>query len=140
VYWPLAEILPAPATASPPVTFQVTVAAAPLESEAANFSIDAPEVLLPLQPVQLVSMVTEPGVMEKLPFEEGFPFPLVELAATPSPQPASASNAGSAVAASERAPIRRVPANEAGMRWGFERRFRDSVDGALRLKMRLLPS
>jgi hypothetical protein len=78
VYWPLADIDPAPELASPPETDHETVAAPPPASVAENCSIAVPEVFVVLQPVQLVSIATVPGVIENVPFEE-----LLEPAAPP---------------------------------------------------------
>src|SRR5579871_5164418 len=55
---------PAPVRASPPETFQLTVASSPLASVAENCSTAAPLTLLALQPVQLVSSEAMPGLME----------------------------------------------------------------------------
>ena len=88
-------MVPGPEFASPPETDQVTLAAPPPESVAENCSTVAPEELVVLQPVQLVSMAAVPGEMEKVPLDElpdGVP-----------PQPASANRAGSAAIASARA-------------------------------------
>jgi hypothetical protein len=94
VYWPLLEMDPAPALASPPLTLQLTDAAPPPLSVAVNCSIVWPVVLLvALQPVQLVSTVAAPGEMEKVLFEELFADP---------PQPESRMKIGTAPAANIR--------------------------------------
>ena len=99
VYWPVEEMEPAPELASPPETVQVTVAAPPLLRVAVNCSTGELEEFVALQPVQFVSIVPVPGVMENSPFEAA-------LAAEP-PQPASANTVGSARAARSAAERRR---------------------------------
>lgn len=95
MYWPAAEIDPAPSTASPPLTAQFTEAAPPPLRVAENCSTDAPELLVALHPVQLVSMVAVPGETANVPFDE-------PPDADP-PQPASKTRIGTAPAASIRA-------------------------------------
>jgi len=94
VYSPLLEMEPAPALTSPPLTFQLTEAAPPLFKAAKNCSTAVPELLTVLQPVQLVSMVAEPGVIENVPFED------VPVAVPP--HPASRTKIGTAPATSTR--------------------------------------
>jgi hypothetical protein len=99
VYWPLVLIVPGPVLASPPETVQVTLAAPPLFSVAANCSKAWPVVLLvELQPVQLVSMLAVPRETEKAP-----PPP---PEADP-PQPATRTKSGTAAAATRCAGQRR---------------------------------
>jgi hypothetical protein len=85
--------VPGPLFASPPLTVQVTLAAPPLESAAVNCSTAAPDELVALQPVQFVSIVPIPGVMDKAPFE---------FADAPPPHPASRHIAGIATTARTR--------------------------------------
>src|SRR5208283_677557 len=66
VYCPVDEIVPGPLFPSPPLTDHNTAAAPPLLSVAVNCSTDAPLALVELQPVQLVSIISVPGEMEKL--------------------------------------------------------------------------
>src|SRR5580658_4195791 len=88
-------MVPGPASASPPVTFQMTLAAPPPARVAENCSYAAPaEKLLPLQPVQLVSMAAADGEMAKVEFDE----PAIVLPA----QPANTSAAGASAAARNR--------------------------------------
>jgi hypothetical protein len=99
VYWPLVEMLPAPAFTSPPLTDQLTEAAPPPLRVAENCSMADPEVLTALQPVQLVSMVAEPGETEKVLLDE--------VPDADPPQPASKTKTGTAPAANSRAGQRR---------------------------------
>ena len=88
-------MVPGPASGSPPVTFQLTLAAPPPARVAENCSYAEPvEKLLPLQPVQLVSMAAADGEMAKVEFDE----PAIVFPA----QPASKSAAGSSTAARSR--------------------------------------
>jgi hypothetical protein len=88
-------MVPAPANTSPPLTVHFTLAAPP-EPEAENCSKAAPvDELLPLQPVQLVSMVAVPGETLNVALDE-------PPAADPPPQPASAIAAGAIAASSNR--------------------------------------
>jgi hypothetical protein len=77
---------PGPDKASPPLTDQVMLAEPP--PERVNCS-EAPDELVELQPVQLVSMVAVPGERE---------MPPLGLAETAPPQPARANSAGPAKA------------------------------------------
>src|SRR5450631_1073245 len=88
-------MVPAPLFVSPPLTFHVTVAAPPPVSVAVNFSTNAPDELVALQPVQLLSMEAVPGVMENVPFD-GF------AATVAPPHPASSQSAGITAMASSR--------------------------------------
>lgn len=105
VYCPLVVIDPAFVFASPPETVQFTLAAPPEASVAVNCSTAVPEVLVVLQPVQLVSMVEVEGEMEKVPFDE------VPVEATPPPQPAMTSKVGKQAIAKMRAG--HLPGNDA---------------------------
>jgi hypothetical protein len=85
---------PGPEFASPPETDQLTLAAPP-PKVAENSSTNPPDVVPVLHPVQLVSMVAVPGVMERLPLEEPPPD-------APPPQPARITSAGNIALASMR--------------------------------------
>jgi hypothetical protein len=74
------------------LTDQVTVPPLP-ETVAENCSTAPPDEFVPLHPVQLVSMATEPGVIDKLPLPPEAP---------PPPQPAINSAAGTVPSASAR--------------------------------------
>jgi hypothetical protein len=87
VYWPVEVMLPGPLLASPPETLQVTLAAPPPVSVAANCSTAAPLALAALHPLQLVSMAPVPGVIENAELE-GSAVPC------PAEQPAANSSAG----------------------------------------------
>ena len=90
-------MLPRPLLASPPADMDhVTVAAPPDTSVAENCSTAPPDELLALQPAQLVSMLTEPGVMLKVPLDA------LLLAIVPPPQPASKSSNGNAAVTNSR--------------------------------------
>jgi hypothetical protein len=113
-------MVPAPLFTSPPLTFQVTVAAPPLASVAENCSTDAPDELVALQPVQLVSIDAVPGVMEKVPFDG--------LAATiPPPHPASKQSAGIIAKASTRKIIAHWRATRSFARSLFSARCRRPI-------------
>jgi hypothetical protein len=86
--------------------------------------------------VQLVSMVTVPGEMEKPPDELELPFPPGEFAFTAPPQPASARMAGSAQRASARKANRLRTADCGRPPSICERRFSPSVHCALRVNVR----
>jgi hypothetical protein len=60
VYWPAAEILPGPATTSPPETDQTNGALTPLKNVAVNCSTGLPFESIALQPAQLVSIAFPP--------------------------------------------------------------------------------
>lgn len=92
MYWPLEEMVPAPLLASPPLTDQVTGAAAPFACAAKNCSTALPEESVALQPVQLVSMDAVEG--------ERLRPPLAGEALLP--QPATSSIAGAAAQKSAR--------------------------------------
>jgi hypothetical protein len=96
-------MLPAPLFASPPLTVHVTFAAPPPASVAVNCSTDAPFALVALQPVQLVSMVTVPGLIENVPFDG------LAVTLPPLPQPAAASARGTSAIASPRNGVFRAP-------------------------------
>jgi|SRR5580658_10135129 hypothetical protein len=82
-------MVPAPVFASPPITLQVTAAASPSASVAANCSTGVPLELVALQPVQLVSIAPVPGLIVK--------DPLLGFALTvPALHPAMAMIAGAA--------------------------------------------
>ena len=86
---------PGPLRESPPETDQVTGAAPPPVRVAENCSMDEPNVLVVLQPVQLVSMELAPGAMAKVALEGA--------AVTPAPaQPATASMRGGRRSAASR--------------------------------------
>lgn len=85
MYCPLELIVPGPEFASPPESVQFTPAEPPL-SVAVNCSIGPPDALVALHPVQLVSIVPEPGETERPPLEE--PPPDVP------PHPATTTSAG----------------------------------------------
>jgi len=90
VYWPLFGSM-VPAAPVLGLMVQVTVAAPPLLSVAVNCSTGEPELLVPLQPVQLVSMDAVPGETEKVLLEE---LPEEVEAVVPPPQPANRISAG----------------------------------------------
>src|SRR5580698_1040167 len=90
MYWPLVEIFPGPELVSPPLTAQVTFAAPPPVNVALNCSMAVPEVLVALQPVQLVSMAAVPGVTENVPLDE------VVVPEDDPPQPTRKMRAGTA--------------------------------------------
>jgi hypothetical protein len=78
----------------------LTEAAPPLVSAAVNCSTAVPvELLTALQPVQLVSIVAEPGETERVPFED--------VPDADPPQPASRTKIGTALATSTRVCQRR---------------------------------
>jgi len=83
---------PGPEFASPPEMDQVTLAAAPSVVVAENCSAAPPEELAELQPVQLVSTVTELGEIANSPLDD----PLDE---PPELQPASAKMVGKVASA-----------------------------------------
>ena len=87
-------MVPGPALASPPETDQLTLAEPPPESVARKCSTAAPEELVALQPVQLVSMAAVPGETEKVPFDE--------TPDTAPPHPASTNKAGNGGSRHER--------------------------------------
>ena len=62
-------MVPGPLLASPPETDQATDAGPPAVSEALNCSTAVPCLLVPLQPVQLVSIVVVPGDRLKVALE-----------------------------------------------------------------------
>src|SRR5271169_3420139 len=96
-------MVPGPALVSPPETDHVTVAAPP-DCVAVNCSTACPVLLLVvLQPVQLVSIDTVPGVTES----EPPPPPPPPLPEAEPPQPEMRMKAGTADAASTRAGQRR---------------------------------
>ena len=100
MYCPVLEMDPAPALASPPLTVQLTVAALPLKV-AENCSTDPPELLVALHPVQLVSIVVDPGVTASVD----------DVPVADPPQPASSTNIGMVPPASARAGQRRSSFN-----------------------------
>ena len=92
MYCPAAVIIPGPLFGSPPDSDQVTVAAPPPANVAVNCSAGVPSTLVPLQPVQLVSIEAVPGAIENV--------GLVGSAFTPPPaQPAKTTSAGPSSAA-----------------------------------------
>ena len=94
-------MFPAPVLASPPITDHVTFAAPPPVNVELYCSIAAPEWLVVLQPVQLVSMAAVPGVTENVPFDE------VPVPDDDPPQPARKMSAGTAAMPSMREGQRR---------------------------------
>jgi hypothetical protein len=124
VYWPLLEMDPAPAFASPPETAHVTLAAPPLLSVAVNCSMACPVVLLAaLQPVQLVSIETVPGETDNVP-----PPPPPPPEADP-PQPAKRTKTGTAAAATIRAGQCRNKFDLCHSKWLSTRRPREREPG-----------
>jgi hypothetical protein len=98
---------------------------------AENCSTADPYELVPLHPVQLVSMVTLPGEMDKLP-----PDP----PAVPPPQPASASNGGTSARARARSEDRPGTANRGRPLAASGQRFPLFVACKRSIKVRPAPS
>lgn len=94
---------PGPLLASPPVTDQATGAWPPSASTAVNCSTDEPFWLVPLQPLQLVSMVLVPGDRLKLAL-------LGSADTTPPAQPATPSRTTGRSAAARRSLSARLAA------------------------------
>jgi len=61
VYCPDELMLPAPAEGSPPLNDQVTASGSPLEAVTENLCTGVPWTLIPLQPVQFVSITPDLG-------------------------------------------------------------------------------